>query len=93
MNMTHQRVSRDDYESLVEDVAAQLGGVDIRDDYSGRYMHGATCLAVVGGNHVLEVFLEAAQYFGIEASLRNMCEDSMGLSTVYFWPHIEVEGA
>ena len=92
--MADQRVSRDNYESLVEDVDAQMGGdVDIRDDYSGRYMHGAKCLAVVGDNYALDVFLDAARYFGIEASLRNMSEDSMGLSSVYYWPHIEVEGA
>lgn len=89
-----ERVSREDYENLVEDVEAQLGGdVDIRDDYSGRYMYGATCLAVVGDNYVLEVFLDAARYYGIDARLGNMAQDSMGLSQVFYWPSIEVEEA
>jgi len=89
-----ERVSREDYENLVEDVDAQLGGdVDVRDDYSGRYMYGATCLAVVGDNYVLEVFLDAARYYGIDARLGNMAQDSMGLSQVFYWPGIEVEEA
>ena len=92
MNMAEQVVSRADYESLVEDVGGQLGGdVDIRDDYSGRYMYGATCLAVVGDNYVLDVFMDAAWYYGIDVSLRNMSEDSMGLSSVFYWPHVRVE--
>ena len=90
--MADQHVSRDDYESLVEDVDAQMGGdVDIRDDYSGRGMFGEECLAVVGDNYTLDVFLDAARYFGIKASLRTMQQDSMGLSSVYYWPHIKVE--
>ena len=89
-----ERVSREDYENLVEDVDAQLGGdVDVRDDYSGRYMYGATCLAVVGDNYVLEVFLDAARYYGIDARLGNMAQGSMGLSQVFYWPGIEVEEA
>ena len=92
--MNEQNVSRADYESLIEDVDAQMGGdVDIRDDYSGQYMYGAECLAVVGDNYVLDVFLDAARFFGIEASLRTMREDSMGLRSVYYWPNIKVEGA
>lgn len=87
-----ERVSREDYEALVENIDAQLGGdVDVRDDYSGRGMYGATCLAVVGDNYVLEVFLEGARFYGIDARLGNMAQDSMGLSHVFYWPSIEVE--
>lgn len=87
-----ERVSRAVYETLVEDVDAQMGGdVDIRDDYSGRYMYGRECLAVVGDNYTLDVFLDACRYYGIGARLGNMAQDSMGLSQVFYWPSIEVE--
>lgn len=87
-----ERVSREDYENLVEDVEAQLGGdVDVRDDYSGKFMHGAKCLAVVGDSYVLDVFLDACRYYNIDARLGTMKQDSMGLSQVYYWPDIKVE--
>lgn len=90
--MAEQIISRETYEKLVEDVESQLEDeVDVRDDYSGRYMYGAECLAVVGDHYVLEVFLDAATYYDVDVSLGSVLEDSMGLRSVYYWPGVEVE--
>lgn len=87
-----EQVSREDYEELVEDVTAQLGGdVDVLDNYSGRGMHGAKCLAVVGDTHTLDVFLDACRYFGIDTRLGTMKQDSLGTDRVFYWPNIEIE--
>jgi len=65
--------------------AAELG-LEVRMDYSGRYMVSRTCLGVVGGRFALTELV--CSVFG---SLRGLCRDSMGKDDVFYWPHIRTE--
>lgn len=86
-----QKISRETFDLMVRDLETHVeDGVDVLADYSGRGMYGAQCLAVVGDNYVLEMFLDTCLYYGVDARLGNMGQDSMGLSSVFYWPSIEV---
>jgi hypothetical protein len=69
----------------ITEKAAELG-LEVRMDYSGRYMFGKTCLGVVGGRFALAELM--CSVFG---SLRGLCRDSMGKDDVFYWPLIHTE--
>lgn len=80
---------------------------DVRTDYSGRGMFGKECLAVVTDESAWTLRGEIQEILdgldptdatnddlqdGLEALLdREPRQDSMGLSTVYYWPNVQVE--
>jgi hypothetical protein len=59
-------------------------GLEIRSDYSGRGMFGATCLGVVGATHDLDALMSE-----IKGSAEGLKKDNMGLDYIYYWPEIE----
>lgn len=63
-------------------------------DYSGRGMYGATCLSVSGNDGSLHELMFA---IARESELAEMLKaapshDSMGLGSVWYWRHIQVDG-
>lgn len=94
-------ITREQFDSL----AGQFDpGVDIRADYSGRSMYDRTCIGYVGDDPVpfaLELaVLMADDPYGlggaddIRAALDEMGvmrSDSMGVSTIWYWPAVAVE--
>lgn len=71
-------------------------GIEYR-DYSGRGMCGDRCFAIVSDNPVdtiLELVSEAVSYLEpdealeVIESLRASRQDSMGLSSVIYWPRL-----
>lgn len=75
---------------------------DVRYDYSGRGMMGAECIAIVtdeGGYSIatsLQKLRDDHEDEDVSELLdcmldREPRQDSMGLSTVYYWPRLEVE--
>lgn len=67
---------------LIEEIANEVGG-SIREDYSGRGMYGAQCLAVVCDDP--DACLEVAGSKGIRGGV----VDSMGLSYIVYWPRLK----
>lgn len=78
---------------------------EIRTDYSGRGMYGRTCVGYVGSDVIMFAFRLAvtlaeqindpAELFDVEDMLERMGDpstDSMGYSTIYYWPNITVTG-
>lgn len=75
---------------------------DVRDDYSGRGMYGATCFALVGvtsdvlwfASYVTNWFVNPERTDGgggYDWLWENVREDSMGRQAVYYWPSVTVE--
>lgn len=74
---------------------------EIRTDYSGRGMNGRTCVGYVGSDPIMfsfrlavtlaEQINDPAELFDVEDMLERMdppFTDSMGRSTIYYWPNI-----
>lgn len=63
----------------------------IRSTYSGRGMYGGACLGLVHDN------VDELLMFVIELAVQGIIldgarQDSMGLSTITYWPQFQVEG-
>lgn len=69
---------------LMEDIASECDG-KIRADYSGRNMYGRVTWGIVTELPISAI--EAAASRG----LRGASMDSMGLSTIVYWPEPEVD--
>jgi hypothetical protein len=75
-------------------------GFDLRRDYSGRGMYGKTCLGLVGDTRDLIRFIRfierehADEYTNFPMDdvdwLDDVREDSMGRSTIFYWPKVQV---
>lgn len=60
--------------------------------YSGRGMYGDSCVAIVTDDHPFKVgiMVMAALYDGFDTwKLENVESDSMGRSTVLYWPSVK----
>jgi len=69
--------------NILEDIAEEVFG-EVRDDYSGRGMFGATCYGITVGNRGdAEDAIKMAQRKGLGKGLM----DNMGLGTIAYWPH------
>ncbi len=92
-------------QAVYEILESQYDEDELRPDYSGRGMYGATCLAYTGDYPTLfsfELARTIAELNGSEAdvwqvqsvleSLGEPSKDSMGLGSVYYWRGIQVEG-
>jgi hypothetical protein len=64
----------------------------VRPDYSGRAMYGATCLGFVYDElgDVIQFSYELAQILEDDTWYQNSRQDSMGLSSIVYWPYIQV---
>jgi hypothetical protein len=77
---------------------------DVRDDYSGRGMYGERCLAIVTDDSAwtlrgeIEEIRDTCKQFDQHDEADDLTlllskiprEDSMGLSSVYYWPSITI---
>ena len=84
-----------DYEQLQEACEnAGLSGDALRPDYSGRAMYGSTCLGIVVDSlDELLAFIASFASFGDDwdSLTSGVRQDSMGLSTIYYWPNVGCE--
>ena len=74
------KMSFTDQVDALEDLAMQYG--DLREDYSGRGMHGKQCYGIVT-DRPMRLIEDAG-----EAGIKGAVMDSMGLDTIVYWPHI-----
>ena len=85
----------------LEDVireAACNSGFSIRSDYSGRGMFGRECFGVVADASVGKFVATILRYIDdsdileeLSRLLEDMRTDSMGLSTIFYFPNWELE--
>lgn len=86
-----------DSEAVV--MAADTAGIDLdsdlRRDYSGRFMYGDECFGIVGGPGEFAEFIaliasDEADGCATEGLAKRLADavktDSMGLSTIYYFP-------
>lgn len=73
-------------------------GLEIRTDYSGRGMYGATCAGIVGSiSDLIQFVLEVKDLeddddkVELLEDLPNVSKDSMGYDTIFYWQGIEGE--
>lgn len=81
-------------EEFVERVRDELD-IEVRPNYSGRYMYAKTCFAIVGGPSDLIRFALNLSNLLEEISLdeeawHNVCWDSMANDLVFYWPEVHV---
>lgn len=87
-------ITPEDYGTLEE--IAYEHDLTARDDYSGRGMYGKSCIGVTGddiGNVIRMLFElkdndEDLAYVLVDGRIAT---DSMGLSTIFYWPGVSVE--
>lgn len=74
--------------------------VDLRTDYSGRFMYGSTCLGLVGMPADLENVINSFLMFitldladsdpdwlqNLITMINSRCIDDMGKGKIYYWP-------
>lgn len=69
---------------IIEEVADLVDG-KVYENYSGRGMYGRNCMGIVC-EETLECVEEAAAM-----GLRGAQVDSMGLSSIVYWPRLEAD--
>jgi hypothetical protein len=99
MTVTIQQSTIDNLEHAL-DVGEDF---EFRTDYSGRFMYGRECVGFVseaGGWAILNALYEyraslgdsfEEEYDDVTTLIENTPDtDSMGMSTIYYWRHVEV---
>jgi hypothetical protein len=66
---------------LIQRICEEVGG-SFREDYSGRFMYGKTCVGIDTSDP--EMVYQLAEDYGIPAPTR----DNMGLDWILYWPGI-----
>ena len=66
----------------IHEIARELGG-EVREDYSGRGMFGATCYGIVCDDAA-----ECMERAGSHGIFGAKC-DCMGRQVIIYWPHIK----
>lgn len=87
---TQYAVERD----LLVDALLSIGlNEDALRDYSGYAMYGSTCLGIVCDVSDLLAFALQLAVLGADTEwVPAARSDSMGLSTVWYWPSVSIEG-
>lgn len=72
------------------------GGASVRTDYSGRFMHGATCIGFVNDNPALvgvavAMVLEDSDINVLEL-MEDAFQDDMGLEYITYFANLKVKG-
>ena len=91
--MKQAELTREQLRILVD--AADRCGLEFRTGYSGRGMYGEQCIGVVGylSDLIAFVLLVAEREKDLaQDELTQLTWDSMGLSTIYYWPKLAVAG-
>lgn len=65
---------------------AVSNGLNVRNNYSGRWMFGKLCLGVVGSMPELDALLS-----NVKGANEGLCKDNMGLDYIYYWPSISMD--
>lgn len=89
-------ISREALEGALEQAGHYEVEEIVRDGYSGRGMNGKVCVGLVLGsaNDLVQVAVRLAAMMGEEEAhdfFGDMCEDSMGLDRIYYFPGWTVE--
>lgn len=69
---------------------------DVRNDYSGRGMYGKECFGITCGQEQLIKFVVAYAIAAAERGetdldwLSDVRSDSMGMSTIWYWPNVQL---
>lgn len=82
-----------DAQQTLLDATAADAGMEYRDDYSGRFMYGEKCIAVIGKQNAFARFMMlVAQRDGeLAGKLADSVRvDDMGLDLVYYFPGLQV---
>jgi hypothetical protein len=84
-------------QEILESLIGEAGEFSVR-EYSGRSMYGKKCLAVVTGRdsvHSFELGVRvgraaalSSDFCDVEDAMLDTKEDSMGLGSVIYWPHV-----
>ena len=85
-------VEEETLDTLVD--AATSTEADVRTDYSGDFMFGKTCFGIVGDMQDYGAFLVnvAEEDSELARELANSVRtDGMGMSTIFYWEHLEIE--
>lgn len=77
MSLSHEEILE-----MLESIAQEVDG-EVRDNYSGRGMYGATCYAITTDDYI--GCLEAAG----AAGLNGASVDNMGKGYVIYWRHLK----
>jgi len=78
-------LTKEQADSIAEVLTEELDyEAEVREDYSGRGMYGATCVGIITDAPLVLVGW-AAGYVGItDVAYLPMCTDNMGLSTIVY---------
>jgi hypothetical protein len=96
--MLQQRIARE-HLAVIE----QIDGITLYPAYSGRGMYGRTCFGIVTDEPIPAMIrltrtlmetcdIEPEETLDLlDALAEGACQDSMGLQSIIYWPHIRVE--
>jgi hypothetical protein len=96
--MLQQRIARE-HLAVIE----QIDGITLYPAYSGRCMYGRTCFGLVTDEPITAVIRMTRMLMEtcdvdpdetldlLDALAEGACQDSMGLQSILYWPHISVE--
>lgn len=102
----HMEISRELYNCLIQAAEDECFEIRFHDDYSGRCMYGARCFGVSGDPQTIqylfyllhrtskgsvgdaENLVEEADWFF--DSMGPVCQDSLGMGMIYYFPDITV---
>jgi hypothetical protein len=76
--------------SITDTIKQQAQNHNLRftPDYSGRFMYGSVCIGVVGDNNdFLDFWADLDSQ--VRREIGHPSTDSMGLSTIWYWPQVE----
>ena len=74
-------------------------GYGFRDNYSGRYMYGKTCVGIVTGDGIFRLAMELGTFLNANSDdpQTDMCildrwqsQDAMGLGMIVYFPGIQM---
>lgn len=87
-----QTVSKEDLSDAAFNVGSEADGVTLRDDYSGRFMYGEKCVAIIAPNLsiVSRILVNLASYDQDMAQMLSERErvDDMGRGVVAYFPGV-----
>lgn len=96
IEMEITRTQLDEILDALVNLGVNVGEDSIREDYSGRYMYGKTCLGIVLQSYVEIAKLAMALQTVLGDSpaadiVDHLATDSMGLSMIAYFPGVTLE--
>lgn len=93
---THTMILTDKQLTTIEDICEEFD-LELRTNYSGRFMYGAQCIGIVSdpfnntsiGPCLIEIGKEFEETFsGVQTDVWSMEQDNMGRGMIYYFPKI-----